>query len=312
MMSAVALILFFLMLLAYIQNIITGKDLQNTQGLLDDTRLALSLTQADVETAKSELNLITLDLDEAKILLSEQMGIIADQESLIADSEALLAEQKEKADEQELLLSEQKALIDEQAKYLVATNEEIESLRGQMQAIAVFRLSVLEQIKESIEGVMGSGETVSVGENGSIVLSEGILFDLGSSEIKPDSKPVLDRLARVFIDFLSDSENAKYVDSIVISGHTDSQGDAEYNRKLSTERANSVLNYMLTSGNGKLNNYSRFFCAAGYGATRPASDNSSDAGREANRRIEISIILKDETVLQIVENYLAIEPPVTE
>ena len=38
MMSAVALILFFLMLISYIQNLITGNDLQNTQDLLDDTR----------------------------------------------------------------------------------------------------------------------------------------------------------------------------------------------------------------------------------------------------------------------------------
>ena len=44
MMSAVALILFFLMLLSYIQNLITGNDLQNTQELLADTRLALTET----------------------------------------------------------------------------------------------------------------------------------------------------------------------------------------------------------------------------------------------------------------------------
>ena len=48
MMSAVSLILFFLMLLSYIQNLITGNDLQNTQELLADT-------QAQVEEAQSKL-----------------------------------------------------------------------------------------------------------------------------------------------------------------------------------------------------------------------------------------------------------------
>ena len=295
MMSAVALILFFLMLLSYIQNLITGNDLQNTQGLLDDTRAALALTEIQMEDAQNKLQLITTELDGAQLQLEDQKGIIADQEALIGDQKALMAELQ--------------VLTDEQAMYLAATNEEILELRGQMQTIAVLRLSILEQIKESIEDVMGTRGTVSIGENGSIILSENVLFDLGSSEIKADSRPVLDQLVQVFRKFLSDSENARYVDSIVISGHTDSSGTAEVNRTLSTARANSVLGYLLDSNNGTLNRYAQYFCAAGYGATRPVASNSTEAGSAANRRIEISMILKDETVQEIVENYLAIDPP---
>ena len=295
MMSAIALILFFLMLLSYIQNLITGNDLQSTQGLLDDTRTALALTEAEMEEAQNKLQLITTELDGAQLQLEEQQGIIADQTALIGDQKALMAELQ--------------SLTDEQAMYLAATNEEILELRGQMQTIAVLRLSILEQIKDAIEDVMGSAGTVSIGENGSIILSEGVLFDWGSAEIKADSKPVLDELAQVFGKFLSKSENAKYVDSIVISGHTDSSGTAEGNRGLSTDRANSVLGYLLSADNAALNRYAEYFCAAGYGANRPVASNSTNAGRSANRRIEISMILKDETVLDIVNDYLAIEPP---
>ena len=295
MMSAIALILFFLMLLSYIQNLITGRDLESTQGLLDDTRMALELTELEMDEARNKLQLITTELDGAQLKLDEQQGIIADQEALIGDQKALMAELQ--------------SLTDEQAMYLAATNEEILSLRGQMQTIAVLRLSILEQIKQSIEDVMGSGGTVSIGENGSIILSEGVLFDWSSSEIKDDSKPMLDELAQVFTKFLGKSENAKYVDSIVISGHTDSSGSAESNRRLSTDRANSVLNYLMAADKASLNKYAGYFCAAGYGATRPVESNSTSAGRSANRRIEISIILKDETVLDIVDSYLAIEPP---
>ena len=87
MMSAVALILFFLMLLSYIQNLITGNDLRDTQDKLASTleelagtRTALSETQLEltdtqdklivtlgqVEEAESELSKITVDLDAAK------------------------------------------------------------------------------------------------------------------------------------------------------------------------------------------------------------------------------------------------------
>lgn len=298
MMSAVALILFFLMLLSYIQNLITGNNLQNTQEVLEDTRTQLVFTQTQVEDAQKELALITADLDGAKLELAAQQQAIDDQKQVIAGQAATIDDQKAQA-----------AL---QAQYLASTQAEIKELRGQMQTIAVLRLSILEQIKDSIAKVMGDSSKVSIGENGSIILSESILFDFGSSAVKPNSTQVLNQLSNVFTSFLSDSESAKYVDSIVISGHTDNKGSEESNRKLSTDRANSVLTYLLQTNSGQLNAHAKYFCSAGYGATRPVASNLTEAGRASNRRIEISIILKDETVLDIVEEYLAIEMPTSE
>jgi chemotaxis protein MotB len=180
-------------------------------------------------------------------------------------------------------------------------------MRNQMQTIAVLRLSILEQMRESMESVLGNRGTVTIGENGSIILSESVLFDLGSYEIKENSEAVLNKLIDVFTEFLSDEENAKYVDSIVISGHTDDIGSDIDNRALSTNRANSVLNYLLSGRNAKLSRYAEYFCAAGYGETRPVASNSTDEGRAENRRIEISMILKDETVLEIVNEYLKLD-----
>ena len=178
-----------------------------------------------------------------------------------------------------------------------------------MQTIAVLRLSILEQIRDSVVQVMGDASKVSIGENGNIVLSEGVFFDVGSSEIKAGAIPTLNQLIDVFQRFLSDPENTKYVDSIVISGHTDSTGTDENNRLLSTDRANAVLGYLLGNGGTKLQNYASYFCAAGYGETRPVADNETEEGRAQNRRIEISIILKDDSVMDIVDSYLDIEVP---
>ena len=295
MMSALALILFFLMLLSYIQNLITGNDLQNTQEVLEETRITLSATQAEVEDALRELAGVTDDLDTARATLDEQERAIAGYAETIAGQSEQIAAQG--------------SLIDEQKEYISAADTELKAMRSQMQTIAVLRLSILEQIRDSIVSVMGDASKVSIGENGSIILSEGILFDLGSSDVKPTSRGVLDQLIQVFEQFLADGDNARYVDSIVISGHTDSTGGAELNRTLSTQRANSVLNYLLTGRSAALEPYAQYFCAAGYGATRPVQSNDTDAGRAANRRIEISMILKDETVLEIVEKYLELEMP---
>ena len=302
MMSAVALILFFLMLLSYIQNLITGNNLQNTQELLDDTktRLAstelelrdtedsLALTLKQVEDAESELSKITIDLDRVKLTLAEKEDDLAAQDQM---------------------LSNQAALLQEQEEYMKAASKEILELRGQMQTIAVLRLSILEQIRDSVVKVMGDASKVSIGENGNIVLSEGVFFDVGSSAIKAGAIPTLNQLIDVFQRFLSDPDNVKYVDSIVISGHTDSTGTDENNRVLSTDRANAVLGYLLDNGGGKLQQYASYFCAAGYGETRPVADNETEEGRAQNRRIEISIILKDDSVLDIVESYLDIDVP---
>ena len=274
MMSAVALILFFLMLLSYIQNLITGNDLQNTQELLAET------TQ-QVDDAQAQLSQLQLDLDDAEKTLTGQQKQIATQQ----------------------------ALIDDQEDYLAAANEELLEMRGQMQTIAVLRLSILEKIKDSIIAATGDENMVSIGQSGNIILNEGVLFDLGSYAIKNDSAPMLRQLATVFSTFLADGENAKYVDSIVISGHTDTTGSDEENLKLSLERANSVLRYLLSANGGALNGYSKYFCASGYGETRPVASNDTTEGQATNRRIEISIILKDETVLDIVEQYLQLEVP---
>ena len=302
MMSAVALILFFLMLLSYIQNLITGNDLQNTQEVLAETRATLELTLTQVDEAKSDLEKVTIDLAEAKLTLDEQKGQLEEQN-------AQLAAQKNELAAQDKLLADQKALIGEQEQYMKAANKELLEMRSRMQTIAVLRLSILEQIRESVVGVMGDASKVTIGDNGSIILNEGVFFDVGSSAIKAGARPTLDRLVEVFKTFLADSENAKYVDSIVISGHTDSTGTEQANRNLSTDRANAVLGYLLESGKGELNAYAQYFCAAGYGETRPVADNDTVEGRAQNRRIEISIILRDDTIMDIVESYLEMDLP---
>ncbi len=316
MMSAVALILFFLMLLSYIQNLITGNDLRNTEAILattqdelNDTRVVLSDTQLEltdtqdrlvltlskVEEAEEELSRITVDLDEAKLTLTEQQRTLDQQQQDLAAQDRLLADQK--------------ALIGQQDDYLKAATEELLAMRSQMQTSAVLRLSILEQIRDSVVRVMGDPSKVSIGENGSIILSDGVFFDVGSSFIKEEARPTLNQLIDVFSSFLADEENIKYVDSIVISGHTDSTGTDESNRVLSTDRANAVLGYLLDQSGGRLSRYAGYFCAAGYGETRPVQSNDTEEGRAANRRIEISIILKDDTVLDIVESYLDLEVP---
>lgn len=78
----------------------------------------------------------------------------------------------------------------------------------------------------------------------------------------------------------------KYPDTTaVIEGHTDNVGTNEYNQKLSQERADSVVSYLVN----ELHVAPSRLSAVGYGETRPIADNSTMEGRQANRRIEAVI-----------------------
>ncbi|WP_138506932.1 OmpA family protein, partial [Nostoc sp. PA-18-2419] len=70
-----------------------------------------------------------------------------------------------------------------------------------------------------------------------------------------------------------------------ISGHTDSTGDEEKNKILSSNRAQAVLDYLITKG--RLSRSS--LTAVGYGSERPVADNKNPEGRKINRRVDMKL-----------------------
>lgn len=110
--------------------------------------------------------------------------------------------------------------------------------------------------------------------------SAGVLFDSGKSELRPEAGPELDSLV-VFLK--------KYPQTRMgISGHTDDVGSDEYNLDLSERRAKAVQQYLVDHGIPP--EQTRF---KGFGESKPVADNLTEAGRQANRRVEC-IVLKTE------------------
>jgi len=72
---------------------------------------------------------------------------------------------------------------------------------------------------------------------------------------------------------------------IVVAGHTDSTGSNAYNQQLSERRAESVARYLLSKGVIEARIES-----VGFGEDHPIADNSTDAGRALNRRVELSLL----------------------
>ena len=103
----------------------------------------------------------------------------------------------------------------------------------------------------------------------------------GSTDIVADALPTIDAIS----ELLRDCQTVQ----IEIGGHTDSQGRESMNLQLSQSRADAVLNAIM-SRRVLTSNLS----ARGYGEAEPIADNGTEAGREANRRIEFKLILPEE------------------
>ena len=141
-----------------------------------------------------------------------------------------------------------------------------------------------EKIKEEIPGAevtrVGEGINVTFNEKNPDGSKAGVYFATNMSDINANSKLALDKLVKVF--------NAYPETNILIEGHTDNVGEAAYNETLSQKRAVAVGNYLKAASIA-----SSRLTIKWYGETQPKVDNTTDANRAENRRVEFAITAND-------------------
>ncbi|TDG37571.1 OmpA family protein [Pedobacter changchengzhani] len=112
---------------------------------------------------------------------------------------------------------------------------------------------------------------------GQVIRVNNVFFEFGKSELKKESFSELNRIA----SYLKQKPSVK----IEMGGHTDNVGSDESNNKLSTDRAKSVQQYLVSQGISATRITFR-----GYGKTLPVATNDTDEGRALNRRVEFTIL----------------------
>ena len=124
----------------------------------------------------------------------------------------------------------------------------------------------------------GSGVSVTrMGENITLNMPGNVTFAHDSADLNPAFFDVLNSVAKVL---------DKYEKTVVeVAGHTDSTGTEEYNQRLSERRADSVARFLESQGV-----MSQRIITVGMGESRPVADNSTAAGRQANRRVELTLV----------------------
>ena len=128
-----------------------------------------------------------------------------------------------------------------------------------------------KEIKQNVPGAI----VERVGEGIQVTFPSGLLFDFDSDVVRSDAATNLDELAKNL---------SKYGDTnLLIVGHTDAVGSPEYNQNLSERRAQSAARYLAAQG------VTRHIATSGLGEREPVAANTTEAGRQQNRRIEIAI-----------------------
>src|SRR5262245_12612233 len=193
LISTISMILFVLVLLAYIQNLIAGKNLERTRSELAGTMLRLRNSQQQVASSERKLKVLASEIEAGQTDLALSRAQLDQQQAVIADSTRQLSE-----------------------------------VRSRLQGIAVLRVEVLKKVKASIDaqlsGVVAGASGARIAENGNIVIEESLVFESDSYSIRPEGKRFLDSVARAFAKVLDDPNVRQNIDAILVQGHTDERG----------------------------------------------------------------------------------------
>ncbi|CAA6814289.1 MAG: FIG00638667: hypothetical protein [uncultured Sulfurovum sp.] len=175
----------------------------------------------------------------------------------------------------------------------------LQSQKAKIKSLTGIKLKVIAELKATL------GNKINIDkESGSLRLASNILFDKGSAQLKEGSKGELEAN---FIDYIStlvgNKKIAKHIDTIIIEGHTDSDGSYLYNLDLSQKRAFAVMNYLLTLDYIKRNNIKSKLVASGRSYLDAIKINGIE-NKDASRRIEVKFRLKNEDAMYEIERVL--------
>jgi outer membrane protein OmpA-like peptidoglycan-associated protein len=253
-----------------------AASLQMTENALNgkaDKREIVSTARQTIQFAEDARALAVQRQEEARIT-SEREAAAA---KARAEAEAKAAEEAQR--QAELATAKQgqmKAEADAAALRAKAKEEALkakeEAARAEAdrarQAANALRIQLLDQFNRILE----TRDT----PRGLIVNMGDVLFDFGKHDLRPEAREKLAKLSGIIL--------AHPGLNLGVEGHTDNVGSDEINQKLSKTRAESVRSYLIEQGLAAPN-----VTAQGFGKTTPVADNSTAAGRQKNRRVEIVV-----------------------
>jgi outer membrane protein OmpA-like peptidoglycan-associated protein len=213
-----------------------------------ERRMAADQAREQAEAAKAEAERLKADAEKAAADAAK-----AKQEAEAARAAAL-------AEQQAALAQKQAAEVEAQKAREAAAKAEAE--KADLRAQLLNQLNAVLQTQDSARGL--------------IVQMSDVLFDTGSSTLKPTAREKLAKISGILL--------AHPGLTLQIEGYTDSVGSDEFNQQLSERRADSVRDFLAEQGVPVSS-----IAARGFGKTQPVASNDTPEGRQRNRRVELVV-----------------------
>ncbi|MCU1335095.1 MAG: OmpA/MotB domain protein [Bryobacterales bacterium] len=228
----------------------------------DSERIAAENAKADAERAKADAERAKREAETAAVN-SDRLKREAEEAR-----QAALAQQQQLADE----AGRARAAAADADRLRADADRLREDAERQRQKAEEEQAQVRQQLLTQFNAILQTRDTT----RGLIVNMSDVLFDTGQYTLKPGAREKLARVAGIILGH----PGLK----IAVEGHTDSVGGDQYNLKLSENRANTVRAYLISQSIDPA-----VVTATGFGKTNPVADNSTAAGRQMNRRVEMVV-----------------------
>jgi outer membrane protein OmpA-like peptidoglycan-associated protein len=239
-----------------------------------DRKQEITFARAAVQTAE-DARLVTLRKiqNEQRAALAAEQKAKQDAANQAAERSRMQAQQSQLAEQQAQLEAQREAQQRAEAEAAAQRAQAAQQSAEQQAAAARAREAQLrEQLRQQLNSILQTQET----PRGLVVNLSDVLFATARYDLKQDTQLKLARIAGIFL--------AHPDLRVQVEGYTDNVGGEQYNQKLSEQRADTVQSFLIAQGLSPQN-----VSAIGYGMSNPVADNSTGAGRQQNRRVEMVV-----------------------
>lgn len=237
-------------------------ELQRNPAMASNARIQLRDAEAAVELAEQPLDSDEATLADHRIYMADRMVEIA---RATGTTRQIEADRKRMGEERDAARLAARTLEADTAR------ADADTARSSEMAAAAVSAKAAEEMQRQIDELEAEAT-----ERGLVLTLGDVLFATGSADLQGGSNRNLEKLVG-FLNTYPDRD-------VLIEGHTDNVGNAQFNQTLSLKRADSVRRYLTDHGV-----QSRRLTVSGLGLERPVAGNESAMGRQQNRRVEVII-----------------------
>ena len=240
-------------------------------------------------------------LDAKDETLQNQDAQLKTQDEKLAEQEQQLAALAAKLKEQESTLNAQQSALDEKTAQLKDQQAQIDQIIG-------VKADVIEALKNEF-----SNNNINVdidAQTGALTLEASVMFDYDQAELTDAGKQALEQILPIYCKVLLQDDYMKYLAEIIIDGYTDTDGDYSYNLQLSQQRSLAVAQYLLDIQGNFLDatqsqNLEKYLTVNGHSMANPVLDANGNVDKDASRRVEVKFRLKDEEMIDELNQLLS-------